>query len=262
MKVTLVAHTPDPEKVVACAAKVCYSSVGIDSVYDKLDDQKAAEFVEMLSQMGHESPIEHVSFTFAVEGISRSTHIQLVRHRIASYSVRSQRYVSENSFDYITPPEIADIPEALELYKNQMSQIAACYEKLSQILFDKHCNALIADGADPKKAKTAAQKKAIEDARYVLPNSCNTQLMLTMNARSLLNFFRLRCCMRAQWEIRELADLMLAECIKVAPALFANAGPACTRGGCPEGKMSCGKAAEIREKYQRLRETAKNSAQK
>ena len=240
IKVKLLAHTPDPEKLVAAAARFCYSAADADTILDGLTEEKTADFVQMLMDIGHESPVEHATFTFAIEGVSRSLLAQITRHRIASFSVQSQRYVAENHFAYIIPPEIANEPLAMPIFIGCMEISRRCYNALSDILYKKHLK-----GGMPEKD---ARKKANEDARFVLPNACETKIMLTMNVRSLYNFFRLRCCNRAQWEIRELAWKMLALCKKEAPILFANAGPACIKGPCPEGKMTCGKAAEIRER--------------
>lgn len=249
MKVTLIAHTPMPEKIIASSAKLCYSAATIDTVMDGLNDESVASFVDMLSEIGHESPIEHATFTFGIEGVSRSLLAQLTRHRIASYSVQSQRYVREKMFDYVVPPEIAAIPEAAAEYLQAMEEDQAHYDRLTAMLKEKHLAAFLAQGKPEKEAARAAEKKAIEDARFVLPNACATKIMMTMNARSLKNFFRHRCCHRAQWEIQDLAEQMYALCVKVAPHLFRNAGPACVSGACPEGKMSCGRAAEVRKKY-------------
>lgn len=253
--VTLLAHTPAPEHLIASAARLCYSPSSIASIQDKLTDEKAASFVDMLAEIGHESPIEHASFTFGIEGVSRSLLAQITRHRIASFSVQSQRYVAEKAFEYVLPPEIAEIPEAAEEYKRAMEEDQAHYERLTAILKEKHEKAFLAAGMDEKAAARNAEKKAIEDARFVLPNACTTKMVVTMNARSLLNFFRHRCCNRAQWEIRELADQMLKLCTQVAPHLFKNAGPACLNGPCPEGKMSCGKLPDVRAKFAKLKET-------
>ncbi len=249
MKVTLIAHTPMPEKIIASSAKLCYSAATIDTVMDGLNDESVASFVDMLSEIGHESPIEHATFTFGIEGVSRSLLAQLTRHRIASYSVQSQRYVREKMFDYVVPPEIAAIPEAAAEYLQAMEEDQAHYDRLTAMLKEKHLAAFLAQGKPEKEAARAAEKKAIEDARFVLPNACATKIMMTMNARSLKNFFRHRCCHRAQWEIQDLAEQMYVLCVKVAPHLFRNAGPACVSGACPEGKMSCGRAAEVRKKY-------------
>ena len=249
MDVKLIAYTPTPDFVVAAAARTCYSSRPIDTVMEKLDEDSAAEFVEMLSELGHESPIEHASFTFAVEGVSRSLLAQITRHRIASFSVRSQRYVSEKKFSYVTPPQIAECPEALALYEDIMEREREAYNKIAALLYEKRVDALPEEKREDKSALSAQRRIAAEDARYVLPNGCETQFVVTMNARSLKNFFRLRCCSRAQWEIRELARRMLLEVRRVSPALFREAGPACVSGPCPEGKMSCGRAAEMRKLY-------------
>jgi thymidylate synthase (FAD) len=252
MKVTLITHTPIPEKIVASSAKLCYSAATIDTLMDGLTEEKTSAFVDMLSEIGHESPIEHASFTFGVEGVSRSLLAQLTRHRMASYSVQSQRYVHEKMFDYVLPPEIAAIPEAAEEYRRAMEEDQAHYDRLTAILKDKHFKSLLDSGMDEKDANRAAEKKAIEDARFVLPNACATKLIMTMNARSLMNFFHHRCCNRAQWEIRELAEEMYKLCIQAAPHLFRKAGPKCVHGACPEGKMTCGKCKEVREHYASL----------
>lgn len=253
-KVTLLAHTPFPEHTVASAAKLCYSPSTIDGIRDGLTDEKAASFVEMLSEIGHESPIEHASFTFGIEGVSRALLAQITRHRIASFSVQSQRYVAENDFEFVTPPEIAAEPEALALFNEAMQKDKEYYEKITEVLKAKHKAAFLAEGKDEKAADRAAEKKAIEDARFVLPNACDTKMVVTMNARSLHNFFRHRCCNRAQWEIQDVANQMLALVCEVAPNLFKNAGPSCLTGGCPEGKMTCGKIKEVREYYRNMKE--------
>ena len=252
-KVYLLAHTPNPEHAVASAAKLCYSSSTIGGLRENLTDESASKFVEMLSEIGHESPIEHASFTFGIEGVSRSLLAQITRHRMASFSVKSQRYVREGSFEYVTPPEIAAIPEAKKIYDEIMAEDQKRYDRLAEILKEKHIKTFMADGKDEKTATRLAEKKAIEDARFVLPNSCETQMVMTMNARSLMNFFRHRCCNRAQWEIKDVADQMLALVLEVAPNLFKNAGPACVSGPCPEGKMTCGHYKEIKEFYEGLK---------
>ncbi len=251
--VKLISHTPDPERTIACAAKLCYSSSDIDTLMDGLTDEKVHSFVEMLSEIGHESPIEHVSFTFGIEGVSRALLAQFTRHRIASYSVKSQRYVTEGAFDFVTPPEVAADEEALKIYSETMAATQESYDRIAAILKEKHKADFLAEGKDEKTATRLAEKKAIEDARFVLPNACETKMVVTMNARSLLNFFRHRCCQRAQWEIREVADQMLALVSAVAPELFKKAGPPCLVGPCPEGKMSCGKAKEIRARYEEFK---------
>ena len=252
-KVILISHTPQPLKTVAAAAKLCYSASGIDALREGLTDESAARFVDMLSEIGHESPIEHAVFTFGIEGVSRSFLAQITRHRIASYSVQSQRYVEASGFEYVVPPAVEEDEAAKAAYINAMAAAQDAYDRLTSILKEKNEKALIAGGAVPAQAAKKAEKAAIEDARFVLPNACETKLVVTMNARSLLNFFRHRCCNRAQWEIRRVAEDMLRLACEAAPALFRGAGPPCVRGACPEGKMTCGKAAEVREKYREFR---------
>lgn len=253
MKVYLLAHSPMPETVIAAAAKLCYAKTGVENIIDSLTPEKTTDFISMLAEIGHESPIEHVSFTFAIEGVSRSLLAQITRHRIASYSVRSQRYVREGQFEYIVPPEIEELPEARDIYIKAMQQDQEIYNKLTDLLFSKHYNNLLVQGKSEKDAKKAAEKQAIEDARFVLPNACETKMVVTMNARSLLNFFQHRCCNRAQWEIRDLASEMLRLVHETAPNIFKNAGAPCLDGPCPEGKMSCGKMQEVRENYKKLK---------
>ena len=249
MNVELLQYNPDCEKVIAAAAKLCYSSSGIDGILDGLDEDKTKSFLDRLVSLGHESPIEHVTFTFGIEGVSRSLTHQLVRHRLASYSQKSQRYVKEGQFEFITPPEIEAVPEAKELFLRAMAEDMEYYNKITDILYNKHYAEMIAEGIDEKKAKSAAEKKAIEDARYKLPNACETKIIATFNARSLVNFFHHRCCERAQWEIRDMACRMLALVKEVAPTLFKLAGPSCLSGKCPEGVMTCGKMMEKRKEF-------------
>ncbi|MEG0770354.1 MAG: FAD-dependent thymidylate synthase [Clostridia bacterium] len=249
MNVVLISHTPSPIKTVATAAKLCYSDSSVSATINGLTDDSAGKFVDMLSEIGHESPIEHASFTFGIEGVSRSLLAQITRHRMASFSVKSQRYVNELDFKYVTPPAIENCPEALLAYNEAMEQDRLTYIKISKILTENHVRELMKNGMSEVNAVKKAEKMAIEDARFILPNSCETQLIVTMNARSLKNFFLLRCCNRAQWEIHELADRMLSLVREVAPELFVKCGPACLTGPCPEGKMSCEKALAMRKKY-------------
>ena len=251
LKVELLRYTPDGEKLIAAAAKLCYSPVGISQIEEGLDDDKVKSFLGILMDMGHESPIEHVNFTFGVEGVSRTLTHQLVRHRIASYSQQSQRYVRLSQFEYVVPPNIENNEQAKKLFIKAMEEDQKYYDEISSILYDDHYNRYIAEGLTEKKSKAKAEKEAIEDARYIFPNACETKVVFTMNTRSLLNFLSLRCCNRAQWEIRELAIQMLNEVKKVYPILFKNAGPNCVRGGCPEGNMTCGKIVEVREFFKR-----------
>lgn len=244
--VTLISYTPEPEKLIAAAAKLCYSPAQIDEVMEGLTPEKTASFVEMLAQIGHQSPVEHASFTFGIEGVSRSLLAQITRHRIASFSVQSQRYVAESHFEYVVPPEIAAIPQAKQEFLKAMEEDQNHYETLTELLKQKHKETFLAEGKTEKEAERAALKRAIEDARFVLPNACTTKMICTFNIRSLLHFFDLRCCNRAQWEIREVAIQMLRLVKPVAPHLFAQAGPGCVCGGCPEGKMTCGMVREVR----------------
>ena len=253
LKVILLAHTPDPEKVVATAAKLCYSSSDISSLMDGLTEEKTAGFIEMLASIGHESVMEHTSFTFGIEGISRACSHQLVRHRIASYSQKSQRYVNENGFEFITPPEIEALPEAKAEFDRAMENLTSSYEKIADILTASHRARFLSEGMDEKSATSKARKLANEDVRFVLPNACETKIVVTMNVRSLFNFFEHRCCNRAQWEIRAVAEEMLRLCLEVAPHIFAYAGPSCVATGkCPEGKMTCGKIKEVQAYYKAL----------
>ena len=200
MTVRLIAHTPEPEKVVAAAAKLCYSDAHIPDLLDGLDEEKTARFLEMLSDLGHASPIEHASFTFGIEGVSRTLLAQITRHRIASFSVQSQRYVRLDDFRYVVPPEIEAVPAAKQAFLESMQEDARRYLDLVEKLEQSHTQRLMEEGLPEKQARAKAAKLANEDARFVLPNACETKLVMTMNARSLHNFFRLRCCRRAQWE--------------------------------------------------------------
>lgn len=252
-RVKLIAHTPEPDKLVAAAARLCYSSVGAEDILDGLSQQKVDEFLKILIEMGHQSPIEHACFTFAVEGVSRVLTHQLVRHRIASYSQQSQRYVKLDQFEYIIPPHIRNNSEAKKLFQQAMEDDQRHYDQLVELLYNQHYKRIIdQQGKDQKTAGREAEKMAIEDARYVFPNACETKIIFTMNARALYNFFRLRCCNRAQWEIRKLAEEMLRQVRQVAPILFKNAGPACLVGSCPEGNMTCGEFRKVRDKFSRI----------
>ena len=269
-KVILLAYTPQPEQTVAMAAKLCYSKSDIETVRDGLTEEKTASFLDMLSSLGHQSPIEHASFTFGIEGISRACSHQLVRHRIASYSQQSQRYVDGSTFEYVTPPAIAENPEILEKYNKALELEAKAYVEVRDALIVQSIKKYIENNNSvnigdlssmsdddiiiefkniDKKKFSAFEKLANEDARFILPNACTTKIICTFNARSLLNFFEHRCCNRAQWEIRDVAQQMLVLVKKVAPHIFQKAGPGCLYGSCPEGAMSCGKAKEMREKF-------------
>lgn len=252
LKVVLLSHTPEPEKIISAAAKLCYSSSGIDHILNDLTEDKVDQFLTMLMDMGHASPIEHVNFTFGIEGVSRSLTHQLVRHRLASYSQKSQRYVREGQFSYIIPPEIEKNGKAKEIYIRAMEEQQKAYDELVDVLQKEHIEKIKGQYKSEKKALSVAEKAAIEDARYVLPNACETKIIATMNARELLHFFNHRCCNRAQWEIRELATQMFLLAKKVAPILFNNAGPSCVNGPCPEGKMTCGHILEVRKKFEKM----------
>ncbi|MBP2070258.1 FAD-dependent thymidylate synthase [Anaerococcus nagyae] len=252
MKIKLINYTQNAEETIASAGKLCYSSVGVDEIDKNLSKEAIQKYINMLNNLGHESPIEHASFTFAAEGISRSLSHQLVRHRLASYSQQSQRYVKINNFEYIIPPSIEENEEAKEVFIKAMQEDQKNYSQITDVLFNKNYNSFIKEGIAEKEARRKAEKLAIEDARYVFPNACETKIVFTMNTRSLMHFFSLRCCNRAQWEIRNMAFEMVKICKKVYPTLFKNAGPNCINGPCPEGKMSCGKLEEVRELYSKF----------
>lgn len=254
LKVSIIQHTPEPEKLIAAAAKLCYSESGCENIMGDLDEEKTKSFVRMLAELGHESPIEHVSFTFAIEGVSRSLLAQITRHRHASFSVQSQRYVKQNNFVYITPPAISSDETINDIYVKTMNDAFASYNLIADMLEQKYRYEFLESGMTEKQAHSKAEKKAIEDARFVLPNACETKMVMSMNARSLYNFFALRCCNRAQWEIRELATEMYKLCYAIAPTLFSAAGPSCCNGNCAEGKMSCGQIESVRSKFKSIRE--------
>jgi len=218
MKVKLIRHTPDPERLVAIAARLCYSPVGVEELDEKLDIESARKLVRFVIKSGHHSTTEHIYFSFGIEGISRALSHQLVRHRIASFNQQSQRYVrfTEN-YEYVIPDSIKNNKKFSDKFNNIVSDTHEFYEEM------------INDGIEA------------EDARYILPNASETKMIVTMNARELMHFFTVRCCNRAQTEIRELATVMLKEVKKVAPSVFENSGPNCLRMPCPEGKYSCGK---------------------
>lgn len=274
LNVKLIGHTIDPELVIATAGKLCYSPSNIEDLMKKQTPESIERFVNMLVSMGHESPLEHASFTFAIEGVSRSLTHQLVRHRIASYSQQSQRYVRENQFDYIIPDDIKNNAFLKRIYQKQMEDV--------QILYDEMVNDLIHDYVyddvnygkyldkqikklkiEPKefylwcdqwfmssefiqelknsykKLYSVLEKKAIENARYIFPNACETKIICTMNLRTLINFCHHRCCRRSQDEIHKLAWTMVEEIEKVSPLLAKCLGASCQFGACPEGDMCC-----------------------
>lgn len=250
MKVKLITYSTGADKIVAAAAKLCYSESKPTEIYDTLTDDDISKMIGILIKLGHESPVEHLSFTFALEDVSRSLLAQITRHRIASFSVQSQRYVSMDNTGYVIPPEINNITEAKDVFIKAMKYSKIAYKKLHKILSDKHYKTLSESGKYTEKECTnMASKMANEDARFVMPNASETQIMMTMNTRELFHFFNLRCCNRAQWEIRDLATEMLKQCKEVSPILFKYAGPSCVKSGCSEGKMTCGKAKEVKEKF-------------
>lgn len=253
MKVKIISHTMNPDKTIAASAKLCYSPVGVEGITENLTEESTEKFLNRLMSFSHLSPLEHVSFTFAIEGVSRTLTHQLVRHRLASYSQQSQRYVRLNSFEYIIPPAIEENEEAKKIFIESMKRDQEDYDNLVKILVDEKSKKLIEDGMDPEKARKSVEKESIEDARYVFPNACETKIVVTMNVRTLQHFFEVRCCERAQWEIRELATEMLRQVLEISPILFKDAGPACVVGPCPEGKMTCGKITKIRKKFEELK---------
>ena len=228
MKVTLLSFTPEPEKTVALAARLCYSDSTIEELEERVKGISIEKFLGKIMRLGHLSVLEHASFTFGIEGISRATSHQLVRHRLASYSQQSQRYVKFDRPDYVTPHTVAADGESKRLFDEAVARAYGLYRALME------------------------RGVPAEDARYVLPNAACTRIIVTMNARELLHFFRLRCCERAQWEIRDMATRMLVLVKEKAPVIFAGSGPACVTGPCSEGEMTCGRPDEIRRKFRSL----------
>lgn len=206
MALLLMRHTPDPDRLVALAARRCYSSRAAHDIEERLSIEEIERLLDFLRQRNHLSPFEHADFTFSADGISRALSHQLVRHRIASYSQESQRYVNYMKTDklpYVVPPSVAQNPEAARLFAEAVDKTLQAYRDM------------VTAGVAP------------EDARYVFPNAIETKLVFTMNARSLFNFFEQRCCVKAQWEIRYLAIEMLKAVRKVAPMIFKSAGAPC-----------------------------------
>ncbi len=217
MQVELLYHTPDPERAIATAARLCYAPVGASELMETMPPERVASVLKTIMVSGHHSTLEHASYTFAVDGVSRALTHQLVRHRIASFNQQSQRYVKfTNGLEVIKPATVAADAEADRIFDEAIEVAKDSYEKL------------------------LALGVPAEDARYLLPNAAETKIVITMNVRELLHFFSLRCCNRAQWEIREMAHRMLELARPTAPYIFMDAGAPCVRGTCPEGKMSCG----------------------
>lgn len=233
ISVSLLRQTVEPETAVALAARLCYSPDGIAELERNLTFEGAAALIRRVVGLGHLSVLEHAAFSFGVEGISRAASHQLVRHRVASYSQQSQRYVpADEDFEHVCPPSIAARPELARAYRRTMHELGRRYREL------------VDSGIPP------------EDARFVLPNAAATRIVVTMNARELRHFFAVRCCLRAQWEIRELAERMLGLARVAAPVLFEGCGPACVGRACPEGKMACGRLREVRAAYRGWRAPA------
>ncbi|MFR2314868.1 FAD-dependent thymidylate synthase [Terrisporobacter sp.] len=274
MNVKLIGHSINPELMIATAGKLCYSPSNIEALMEKQTDESVERFVNMLVSMGHESPLEHANFTFAVEGVSRSLTHQLVRHRIASYSQQSQRYVKETQFEYVVPKDIANNIHLKKHYEKHMQESQELYNEIvanlivdyvyDEVHYGKYLNKQIKRlkidtsefclwcdkwfmnssmieqlKKDYKKLYSILEKKAIENARYIFPNACETKIICTMNLRTLINFCHHRCCRRAQEEINELAWAMVEEIEKVSPLLAKSLGASCQFGPCPEGSMCC-----------------------
>ncbi|MEN3053022.1 MAG: FAD-dependent thymidylate synthase [Candidatus Methanosuratincola petrocarbonis] len=232
MKVTLLSHTPDPERVAAAAARQCYSKFSAAKAYSGLSQDDIRRLLRKIIASGHLSVLEHASFTFVIDGISRACSHQLVRHRIASYSQQSQRYVKLDELEFIVPDSIAKDAEAQRIFSKGLEMCREAYRSL------------------------LAKGIPAEDVRYILPQASPTKIVVTMNARSLLNFFELRCCLSAQWEIRRVAEEMLTLVKGIAPTIFENAGPFCvSKRICPEKKYDCPKWVELYKKGSRAGET-------
>lgn len=216
MQVELLYHTPDPERAIATAARLCYAPIGAAELMETMPEDKVLSVLSTIMKSGHFSTLEHASYTFAIDGVSRALTHQLVRHRLASFNQQSQRYVKfKDGIDVVVPHTVEEDPEAKRVFDEAMDHAAKAYKELI-------------DAGIPA-----------EDARFVLPNAAETKIVVTMNVRELLHFFNLRCCNRAQWEIRELAHKMLELVKPTAPFIFMDAGASCVRGACAEGDMSC-----------------------
>lgn len=217
MHVELLYHTPDPERAIATAARLCYAPVGAAELMETMPEERVRSVLTTIMSSGHFSTLEHASYTFAIDGVSRALTHQLVRHRIASFNQQSQRYVKfTDGVAVVKPESVAASPEKEAVFDEAIEACVTAYRKLL-------------DAGVPA-----------EDARYLLPNAAESKIVVTMNVRELLHFFSLRCCNRAQWEIREMAHRMLELARPTAPFVFADAGAPCVRGACPEGKMTCG----------------------
>jgi len=228
LNVRLLEMTQNAISIIYTAYRQCYSPEFAGDIFDEGRGfpDKQEEFIKKVIKLGHESPLEHVKFTFAIEGVSRSLTHQLVRYRIASYSQQSQRYVKEEDFDYIIPPSVSKDEVLKREFIRIMKEIQRSYNKIVKRL----------------EEKGIIGERANQDARFILPQATETKIVVTMNCRELLHFFEQRCCTRAQWEIRNLANKMLDICREHLPVVFSSAGAKCERlGYCPEGKFSCGR---------------------
>ena len=226
LAVTLLGYTPDPDRAVAAAGRLCYAPVSAAELTETMSADDVGRLVRGLVASGHHSALEHASFTFAVDGVSRACTHQLVRHRVASYNQQSQRYVNfSHSASFVVPPAIAADAAAEQVFLQAMDQAREAYDRLVEL------------GLAAGRSRESVQ----EDARFVLPNAAETKIVVTMNARELRHFFAVRCCNRAQWEIRALAWELRGQVKALAPALFHKSGPGCLYGTCPEGKMTCGR---------------------
>lgn len=223
-KVKLIRMTENPEFAVAEAAWSCYHE-NLDEIHEKSYNE-IYKFNVMLAKSGHTSTFEHASFTFRITEVSRALTHQLVRHRMASYSQTSQRYVK---FENKTKDTGFYWPEAVK----QNDAASEIYEKILIDIINAY-DALIDAGIKP------------EDARYLLPNATLTEIVVTMNARALNNFFNERLCNRAQTEIRTLASQMYRLVNKEAPSLFLHSGPACVTGKCNQGRLTCGRTPDYK----------------
>ncbi len=201
----LIAVTPDPERICAMAMRSCHTPEPAHRIEEMTDDI-VVRMIISAKKVKHFSVLEHANFTFSIGGVSRALTHQLVRHRLASYSQQSQRYVKMDKPTYVMPPSIKNIKDQRGLGWVETSA-PDLFDLMMQDAWENY-NKLIEMGVKP------------EDARFVLPNACTTNIVVTMNARELLHFFHLRCGKHAQWEIRELANEMLEQCRAAAPTIF------------------------------------------
>lgn len=252
-KVILLNHTPEPEKMITAAAKLCYSNSRPSELYDNLTDEQIEKFLDMIMKLGHGSILEHVVFNFAIEDISRVTEVQLVRHRTASPSIQSGRYVKRDPH-YIVPSEILDDPVAFEMYEFACQRSTQAYldivDRLEHIHVARALNIDVAQAytmsSDERtlklyeKERVKVEKKAIEDARYVTPQSLRTHGVYSIDLRNLIHFIQKRKCKRAQEEIRKVAQQMYDLIAPLLPTIIKYIGAPCELGSCPEGNMCCG----------------------